>query len=103
MQITLFTVPDCPNASLARERILSALDGRVEVELIDVGQEAGAARWGMSGSPTVLLDGVDPFAVTGAAPSVSCRLYRDAEGLTHGAPDVQALRRALAGMTGGKW
>ncbi|MFF3316224.1 organomercurial lyase [Streptomyces sp. NPDC003035] len=99
MRITVLTVPDCPNAPVARERIAAALDGRtVDVELVEVREEADAARWGMTGSPTVLLDGVDPFAVAGgAAPSVSCRLYRDADGRTDGAPSVQALRQALAG------
>ena len=43
-------------------------------------------------------DEVDPFAVAGAVPSVSCRLYRDPDGRTEGAPSVQALRRALVGV-----
>lgn len=46
----------------------------------------------MTGSPTVLINGADPFAVAGAAPSVSCRLYRDADARTDGAPSVEALR-----------
>ncbi|MDD9375731.1 hypothetical protein M8Z33_03390 [Streptomyces sp. ZAF1911] len=62
-----------------------------------VRDEADAARWGMTGSPTVLLDGADPFAVAGAPASVSCRLYRDADCHAEGAPTVQALRRALSG------
>lgn len=97
MRITVLTVPDCPNAPLVRERIAAALDGRAaDVELIEVWKEADAVRWGMTGSPTVLLDGVDPFAVEGAAPGVSCRLYRDGEGRTDGAPSVESLREALA-------
>jgi hypothetical protein len=50
----------------------------------------------MHGSPTLLVDGTDPFAAPGEAPSLSCRLYRDAAGRTSGAPTVGALRRALA-------
>ncbi|MFD4868416.1 alkylmercury lyase family protein [Streptomyces sp. NPDC058412] len=84
---------------LAQERIAVALEGRAaEVELVEVRDEAQAARWGMTGSPTVLLDGVDPFAPAGAAPSVSCRLYREADGAVSGAPSVAALRQALAGV-----
>ncbi|MFE5715156.1 alkylmercury lyase family protein [Streptomyces sp. NPDC056501] len=101
-RITVLTVPDCPNAPLALERITAALDGReaeVEVELVEVREEAEAARWGMTGSPTVLVDGADPFAVPGAPASVSCRLYRDKEGRADGAPSVDALRNALAGAT----
>src|SRR4051812_13884522 len=98
MRITVLTVPDCPNAPVVRERITAALAGRVaQVELVEVTEEAEAARWGMTGSPTVLLDGGDPFAAAGAVPSVSCRLYRDEDGRIEGAPSVAALRRALAG------
>ncbi|MEU0352734.1 alkylmercury lyase family protein [Streptomyces sp. NPDC006237] len=98
MRITVLTVPDCPNAPVVRERITAALDGReAEVELIEVREEAEAARWGMTGSPTVLLDGVDPFAVAGAPASVSCRLYRDEEARPGGAPSIEALRRAFTG------
>ncbi|GAA3367514.1 hypothetical protein GCM10020367_66750 [Streptomyces sannanensis] len=97
MRITVLTVPDCPNATLVHERIMAALAGRdVPVDLVEVSDEAGAARWGMTGSPTVLLDGADPFAVAGAEPSLSCRLYRDTDGALDGAPGVVALRRALA-------
>lgn len=93
----MLTVPDCPNAPLALERITAALDGReADVELVEVRDEAEAARWGMTGSPTVLLDGTDPFAVPGAPVSASCRLYPDEEGRAAGAPGVEALRKTLA-------
>ncbi|MEU9207717.1 organomercurial lyase [Streptomyces sp. NPDC048415] len=96
MRITLLTVPDCPNAPLVRERIGQALDGRTpEVELVEVTDEAQAARLGMTGSPTVLVDGTDPFAVPGAAASVSCRLYRSPDGRVEGAPSLADLQRAL--------
>ncbi|MGW8363293.1 hypothetical protein ACWGK1_22300 [Streptomyces wedmorensis] len=97
MRITILTVPDCPNARVVRERITAVLGGDAGIELVEVSGEDGAARWGMTGSPTVLLDGVDPFPVPGAQSSVSCRLYRDAQGRTDGAPSVEALREALAG------
>ena len=96
VRITVLTVPDCPNAPVVQERIAVALQGRsVSVELVEVADQEEAALWGMTGSPTVLLDGVDPFAVPGAASSMSCRLYRAEDGRVEGAPDVQDLRRAL--------
>ncbi|MGW7363531.1 organomercurial lyase [Streptomyces sp. NPDC054841] len=96
MRITVLTVPECPNAPLLRERIAAALAGRdVPVDMVEVSDEAGAARWGMTGSPTVLLDGADPFAEAGAQPSVSCRIYRHVDGATDGAPSVADLRLAL--------
>ena len=57
--------------------------------------EREAAQAGMCGSPTLLIDGVDPFAAPGQAPGLACRLYRDAAGRPAGAPTVEALRRAL--------
>jgi hypothetical protein len=49
----------------------------------------------MHGSPTLLIDGRDPFAQPGAQASVSCRLYRGADGRASGAPSVTELRRVL--------
>ncbi|MFE6174332.1 alkylmercury lyase family protein [Streptomyces sp. NPDC056464] len=97
MRITLLAVPDCPNAPLARERICQALDGwAAVVDVVEVADEAQAARVGMAGSPTVLIEGANPFAVPGAAAaSVSCRLYRTRDGRTEGAPSVADLRRVL--------
>ncbi|MEU4272848.1 hypothetical protein [Streptomyces sp. NPDC026092] len=53
----------------------------------------------MYGSPTILIDGTDPFAPPGAVPSLSCRLYRNPDGAVSGVPDESALRWALAGAT----
>ncbi|MFI5917826.1 alkylmercury lyase family protein [Streptomyces anulatus] len=98
MRITVLTVADCPNARPALQRVAAALGGReAQVQLIEVADEAEAARLSMYGSPTILIDGTDPFAPPGAVPSLSCRLYRDADGSVSGVPDEGALRRALAG------
>ncbi|MEU9238278.1 hypothetical protein [Streptomyces sp. NPDC048385] len=95
-RITVLTVPDCSNARLVRERIAEALEGRsLPVKWIEVNDADEATRQGMTGSPTLLLDGIDPFAHDGATPSLSCRLYRHADGTTDGAPAVADLRRAL--------
>ncbi len=56
---------------------------------------AEAARWGMHGSPTLLVDGQDPFAAPGAATALACRLYRGEDGRLEGAPTVAALRLVL--------
>ncbi|WP_316528858.1 alkylmercury lyase family protein [Kitasatospora brasiliensis] len=98
MRITVLTVADCPNARPALDLVTAALDGReAEVELVEVADDAEAVRLGMYGSPTILIDGTDPFAPPGAVPSLSCRLYRGAEGTVSGVPDEAALRQALAG------
>jgi hypothetical protein len=98
MELVLLTVPACPNAAAFEERLAAALAGRppVVVRRRGVADERAAAEAGMHGSPTLLIDGVDPFAQPGQAPSLSCRLYRDAAGRLAGAPPVEALREALA-------
>ena len=97
MQLTVLAVPGCPNAPVLGERLAAVVDGRTGVsvsrQIISDGGEA--ARWGMHGSPTLLIDGVDPFAEPGQPPSMSCRLYRDDDGQVSGAPSVSQLRRAI--------
>jgi hypothetical protein len=96
MRITVLAVPACPNSPVVLERITAALAGRAaDMELVEVRDEAEAARWRMTGSPTVLIDGVDPFPPGGAEPSVSCRLYRGPDGRVDGAPSEEAMRQAL--------
>ena len=98
MELTLLTVPGCPHADAFGERLAAALAGRADavVRRREVADERQAAEVGVHGSPTLLIDGVDPFAGPDQAPSLSCRLYRDEAGRAGGAPSVQALRRALA-------
>ncbi|MQY37939.1 Alkylmercury lyase [Streptomyces sp. RB17] len=97
MRITVLAVPDCPHAPLARERIDQALGGRAaDVEVVEVADETQAVRLGMTGSPTILIDGTDRFALPAVTASVSCRLYRGPDGRTEGAPSVADLQQALA-------
>ena len=97
MELTLLTVLDCPNAAVFEERLAAALASRsqVVVRRREIADETEAAEAGMHGSPTLLIDGVDPFAAPGQAPGLACRLYRDAVGRPAGVPTVEALRRAL--------
>lgn len=98
MELVLLTVPDCPNAAAFEERLTAALEGHhgVVVRRRVVGDEREAAEAGMHGSPTLLVDGTDPFAAPGQPPSLSCRLYQDASGRSGPVPSVQKLRRVLA-------
>lgn len=56
------------------------------------------AHLGVRGSPTVLVDGRDPFADDVAGPSLSCRLYDNGVGL-EGAPSVARLVEVLRSAT----
>jgi hypothetical protein len=98
MELTLLTVPACPSARVFEERLMAALAGHpgAVVHRREVADEHEAAEAGMHGSPTLLIDGCDPFAGPGAPASLSCRLYRDETGRTGPAPSVDAFRHALA-------
>jgi len=97
MHLTVLAVPECPNAPLLEERLAAALEGRdgVSVSREVIFTDGEAARWGMHGSPTLLIDGTDPFAGPGQPASMSCRLYRDDDGRAGGAPSVSQLRHAV--------
>ena len=97
VHLTVLAVPGCPNAGLLEERLAGVLGSRPDVTVSRhvIADEQEAARWGMQGSPTILVDGTDPFAGPGQAASVSCRLYRDGNGRAEGAPSVSRLRQAI--------
>ena len=97
MEVIVLTVPDCPNARLLDERLAIASAGVTDLRVIRqvIHDEQEAAALGMRGSPTLLIDGADPFAAPGEPVSLSCRLYRQADGTAAGAPPTEALRRAL--------
>jgi hypothetical protein len=97
MDLTVLAVPDCPNVMLLEERLAQVLEGRRDVTVSRqvIADEDEAASRGMHGSPTILVDGIDPFAEPGQPASVSCRLYRDGGGQVDGAPSVSQLRQTI--------
>jgi hypothetical protein len=112
MHLIVLSVPDCPNVKLLEQRLAQVLEGRrdVTVSRHEIGDQDQAVRRGMHGSPTILIDGIDPFAGPGQHASVSCRLYRHDDGRTDGAPSVRQLRHAIsdpatvvAGTGSGSW
>jgi hypothetical protein len=97
--VTLLYFPGCPNWQTADANLRAALaeagaDVVVRWRVVDTVEDA--ERLGFLGSPTVLIDGRDPFAEPGAVPGLSCRVFRSAAGVA-GAPTVTQLRAALAG------
>jgi hypothetical protein len=97
MRVQVLTVADCPNGPVLIERLADALADRpdVEVEHRVVMDAQEAARLGMHGSPTLLLDGRDPFTSPRNPTGLSCRLYRGADGHVEGAPSVRELRQVV--------
>jgi hypothetical protein len=97
MEITVLAVADCPHVALTRERIASALlrvGRRAQTKERVVSTNEDAARLGFRGSPTILIDGTDPFPADGK-PALACRLYPTERGM-QGAPTVDQLIEALA-------
>ena len=98
MQITLRYFDGCPNWRLAEARMTEALaaaggpGSAIAYERVETQEEA--ERLGFRGSPTLLVDGHDPFAEEAAPVGLACRIYRTEEG-PQGAPSVAQLRAAL--------
>jgi hypothetical protein len=97
MKLEILQVPDCPNAEVLAARLAELADDWPDLTVTReiVTTDHDARRLGMTGSPTLLADGTDPFARPGQHPSISCRLYHDEQGRTVPAPSLGQLRAAL--------
>ena len=93
MILEILQVPGCRGADLLDARLAEAGHPRVIQRVIT--SQAEAEELGMTGSPTLLVDGADPFARPGQPPSISCRLYLDEHGRQSPAPSPGQLRAAL--------
>ena len=90
---------DCPNWRVAEARLdeaLTRLGNPAVVILEKVATPDDAERVAFRGSPTILIDGRDPFADLDAPVGLSCRIYRTASGIEP-APSVDELEMVLAG------
>lgn len=98
MEITLQYFDGCPNWEVLDRRLAEALDGRSDVRVTRQRVETAedAERLGFHGSPTVLVDGVDPFADEHAPVGLACQVFSTPAGLA-GSPTVDQLRAAIAG------
>ncbi len=96
MRLEVLSVADCPHVALMLERLAQVTGLPLATRVI--GSDEDAVRFGMTGSPTLLVDGFDPFATAGQ-PGLSCRLYRDEDGRTIPVPSVEQLREAINGRS----
>ena len=96
MRLQILHVPDCPGAATLAAHLAQLAGGRADVEQQVVADLDQATALGMTGSPTLLINGADPFAAAGLPPSLSCRLYRDENGSIARAPSLAQVRAVLA-------
>ena len=98
MKVTIQYFDGCPHWKLADQRLQGVLrrldrrDVRLDYQLIDSPEAADHARF--RGSPTILIDGRDPFADESQPFGLSCRVYETENG-PQGAPTEAQLQRLL--------
>ena len=97
MEITLQYFDGCPNWEVLDHRIAEALHGRTDASIIRqrVGTTEEAVRLGFHGSPTILIDGIDPFAEPSAPVGLACRVFRTPNGLA-GSPTIEQLHAVFS-------
>ena len=90
----------CPSTERALAEVRQALGdvglNGAEVRMREITTDGAAQAAGFLGSPTILIDGVDPMP---AAPEdsvgLNCRVYRRRDGTISPVPDPNDLREAL--------
>jgi hypothetical protein len=97
VEITLQHFESCPSWKTTDQHLQTlidrlGLDVAVRYQLIETPE--AAAEYGFRGSPTVLVDGVDPFADPDAPIGLSCRVYRTDTGFA-GSPTIDQLEDAI--------
>jgi hypothetical protein len=97
VQITIQHFNDCPNWLVTTERIERAIeaagvDAEVRLQLITTPEAAEANNF--RGSPTILVNGLDPFANPDAPVGLSCRVYATPVGMA-GSPTRDQLTQAI--------
>jgi hypothetical protein len=97
-RVSLVHFDGCANVEVARNRLDVAFrlvgldDVMIEYERVESAEEAEHRQF--RGSPTILIDGHDPFAQESGPVGLACRLYRADDGADV-APSVAQLVAAL--------
>lgn len=100
MKITLQYFNGCPNWKEADAHIETLRTEGFDVEydrrLIETPETAAQNEF--RGSPTIIIDGADPFADPDVPIGLSCRMYRTEHGYA-GSPTLEQLRSAVEQAT----
>jgi hypothetical protein len=98
VDVELLVVPDCPSESGALSVLGVAFDrvglAAPSVRTTVIASQEQAQERGFVGSPTILINGVDPLAVAGQSPAYACRVYATPAGLS-GVPPLGDVISAL--------
>ena len=97
MKLELLYFVGCPNWEVAAGRLDAVAARRglaVERRIVRTVEEAEAERF--RGSPTILVDGRDPFTSGAGGFAMSCRLFATPDGPA-GSPTTEQLEDALDG------
>ena len=95
--IKVLYIEGCPQwqAALRMARSAARMAGAAEVDVlvIEIRDSAQALSLGFAGSPTILVDGRDPFPGT-PTPDLACRTFQTPDGPAP-LPDSRALTEAI--------
>lgn len=100
MKLELPYFDACPNWKVAAERLDAVAASRglvVAHHIVSSPEEAEEAQ--LRGSPTVLVDGHDPFATGGEPFGLACRVYRTPDGMA-GSPTIEQLEAVIDATPG---
>lgn len=97
VEITVQYFDGCPHWERAKQLVLDvteeeAIPATIRTQKVDTRELA--QMYEFRGSPTILIDGVDPFMDPHAPIDLSCRLFPTPEGL-RGTPTKEQLIRAF--------
>lgn len=98
MHLTLLYFAGCPNWQTMADRLDTLADDlnlEVTRQAVRTAEEADAV--GFLGSPSLLVDGHDPFAEGGEPVGLSCRVDQMPD-VPAGSPTVAQLRAALSAV-----
>jgi len=98
MDIEILYFDDCPNWRLTEalvDRVVNDAGVTVDIRRTLVESDEAAQRLSFRGSPTVLINGVDPWANPEAPVGLSCRIYQTDSGFA-GNPSEAQVRKAIA-------
>jgi hypothetical protein len=97
LNVVLQYFDSCPNWQVADRRLKQvANDNNLDIELAYqlVESPEDAEKYGFHGSPSILIDGVDPFATEDTPVGYACRIYMTETGAAE-APSVEQIAQVL--------